>query len=86
MKATTTMLYRAFWQDDHTRLIFRDARQEEIPRRLPSGCRVAVDTRNTIGRLDGGDEYEFAFFEKEGRLIVVIPEPRLTPSQPAEPD
>ena len=47
-----------------------------VRQRLPSGARVAVDQRNTVGRVDGGDEYEFALFEVGGRRIVVIPDPR----------
>jgi hypothetical protein len=74
--------YRAFYQDDHSKTIFRDAPATSIRRLLPEGARVGVDTRNTIGRLDGGDEFEFALFEVGGRLIVVIPDPR--PGKPED--
>lgn len=68
--------YRAFYQDDHSKIIFREVTAMHVRQRLPSGARVAVDQRNTVGRVDGGDEYEFALFEVGGQRIVVIPDPR----------
>ena len=47
-----------------------------ILKRLPPGARVKPDEASTIGRLDGGDEYEFAQFTVNGRTIIVIPEPK----------
>jgi hypothetical protein len=74
--------YRAFFQDDHSKILFRAKPAKAVRRLLPKDARVSVDTRNTIGRLDGGDEYEFALFEVGGRLIVVIPDPR--PGKPED--
>jgi hypothetical protein len=71
--------YRGFWKDDHTKLVFRDISASEIPSRLPPGTRVHPDRGNTIGRLDGGDEYAFALFEAGGRVLVVIPTPGEAP-------
>ena len=63
--------YSAFWQDDHTKIIFRHKPQGQIRQLLPPGAIVCVDKRSTLGRLDGGDEYEFALFEIDGKKIVV---------------
>lgn len=65
------MGYNAFYQDDHTEILFRQAPAEKVRALLPPGTQVCVDTRSTLGRTDGGDEYEFALFERAGRVIVV---------------
>lgn len=67
-------LYRAFWERDHSTLIFKGVPASEVRDRLPKGARVAPDKRNTIGRLDGGDEYQFGMFEVDGKWIIVIPD------------
>jgi hypothetical protein len=68
---TTKRLYRAFYKDNHAFIIFRDVAAGDVRARLPKGSRVYPDVRNTIGRLDGGDEYEFAMFEHGRRVIIV---------------
>jgi hypothetical protein len=69
------MTYRAFWQDDHSKLIFKRKRKEQVRDLLPQGTTVFVHEDNTLGRVDGGDEYEFAMFICNGRRIMVIPDP-----------
>lgn len=71
--------YRGFWRDDHTKLVFGDVPAEKVRAKLPEGAKVHPEESNTIGRLDGGDEYEFAFFEVNGRVLVVIPTPGSAP-------
>ena len=68
------MTYRAFYQDDHSHILFRGQPVENVRQLLPSNAKVAVDTRSSIGREDG-DQYEFALFENCYRLIIVIPDP-----------
>ena len=68
--------YRAFYQDDHSKILFRGQPAEKVRKLLPKGARVFVDGQNTIGRLDDGDPYEFAMFEVGGRKIMVIPDPK----------
>lgn len=68
--------YRAFYQDDHSKILFRFKPASIVRRLLPKGTKVRVSESNTIGRLDGGDEYEFAQFEVGDRIIMVIPDPR----------
>jgi len=68
------MTYRAFYQDDHSRILFRSEPAERVRQLLPKNSRVAVDTRSSIGREDG-DEYEFALFKNGNKLIIVIPDP-----------
>jgi len=64
-------VYSAFYKDDHTDIIFRFVPRKDILKRLPPGTRVHVDANSTLGRLDGGDEFEHAYFELGGRIIVV---------------
>jgi len=64
-------VFSAFYKDDHTEIIFRFAPREDVRKRLPPGTRVHVDVDSTLGRLDGGDEFEHAYFELNGRVIVV---------------
>lgn len=73
---TTKRLYRAFYKDNHARIIFRGVAAVNIRKRLPRGSRVYPDIRNTLGRLDGGDEYEFAMFEHGRRVIIVTNLPK----------
>lgn len=63
--------YSAYWQEDHTKIIFRHLPASQIRARLPREARVCPDTRSTLGRLDGGDEYEWAVFELDGQKIIV---------------
>ena len=65
--------YRAFYQDDHSKILFRGQPAAKVRELLPT-CKVAVDTRSSVGR-EKGDQYEFALFESGGKLIVVIPDP-----------
>ncbi len=71
--------YRGFWQDDHTKLVLGDVPADQVRANRPAGARVHPAESNTIGREDGGDEYEFAFFEVNGRVLVVIPTPGSAP-------
>ena len=64
-------VYSAFYKDDHTKSIFRFVPRRDIRKRLPLGTQVLVDVNSTLGRLDGGDEFEHAYFELDGRIIVV---------------
>lgn len=63
--------YSAFYQEDHARIIFRHLPARLVRTKLPPQARVHPDSRSTIGRDDGGDELEFAFFEVDGEVIVV---------------
>jgi hypothetical protein len=65
--------YVAYWQDDR-RVIFRRKRREQVRDALPRGTTVCVDSRSTLGRVDGGDEYEHALFAVGEQGIVVRPE------------
>jgi len=76
------MRYRAFFTDDHSQLIFDNVSAENIRPNLPIGCRVCPDVSNTIGRVDGGDEYKFALFTWRDRRILVIPVPK--PGRPCD--
>jgi len=64
-------VYSAFYKDDHSEIIFRFVPRGDVRKRLPLGTRVHVDGHSTLGRLDGGDEFEHAYFELGGRIIVV---------------
>jgi hypothetical protein len=64
-------VYSAFYKDNHTDIIFRFVPRGDVRKRLPPGTRVHVDADSTLGRLDGGDEFEHAYFEVGGRIIVV---------------
>jgi hypothetical protein len=66
--------YRAFYQKDHSKIIFKGVPKDQVRSRLPEGTKVAVSPKSTIGRTDGGDEYEFAYFEVRGKLILVVPD------------
>ena len=70
-----TMTYRAFYQDDHSCILFRGKQAADVRGLLPRGARVCPDLYNTIGRTDGGDEFERAIFEVDGRKIMVIADP-----------
>jgi len=64
-------VYSAFYKDDHTEIIYRFVPCGDVRKRLPQGTRVHVDANSTLGRLDGGDDFEHAYFELNGRIIVV---------------
>lgn len=64
-------VYSAFYKDAHATIIFRFVPRRDVRRRLPPGTRVYVDVNSTLGRLDGGDDLEHAYFELNGRIIVV---------------
>jgi hypothetical protein len=68
------MTYAAYWEDTK-RSIFRNKSRRLVRRSLPRGSAVEVSWHSTIGRIDGGDEFEFAFFRAKGRRIIVIPDP-----------
>jgi hypothetical protein len=64
-------LYNAFYKNDHTNVIFCDVPREDIWKSLPPGTRIHVDANSTMGRVDGGDDFEHAYFDLCGRIIVV---------------
>lgn len=69
--------YTAFWKDDHSKILgrrLRLGRMQEVLRSLHA--RVIPDARSTIGRLDGGDELEWALFDVRGKTLVVIRDDR----------
>ena len=63
--------YSAYWEDDD-QTIFSGKRREQVRDSLPRGTVVVVDAESTLGRTDGGDEYEYALFSRRGRRIVVF--------------
>lgn len=64
-------VFSAFYKDNHREIIFRFVPRGDVRKRLPPGTRVHVDVNSTLGRLDGGDEFEHAYFELNGRIIVI---------------
>ncbi len=65
------MTYMAYWLDD-CHIIFRGKRREQVRDSLPKGTKVLVDPDSTLGRVDGGDEYENTLFTAGGRKIMVM--------------
>jgi hypothetical protein len=64
--------YSAFYQDDHSAIIFRRKLNDGTLENLPRDARPIEHPSSTYFRDDGGDRYEFAFFATEdGDLIVV---------------
>jgi hypothetical protein len=64
--------YSAFYQDDHAAIIYRRKPNDGTLENLPRGAKPLEHPSTTYFRTDGGDRYEFAFFETaDGDLIVV---------------
>lgn len=65
--------YTAFWQSDHSKIIYRHKPNDGTLDQLPCDAVAAEDLRNTLFRVDGGDPFEFALFRaNNGELIVVV--------------
>lgn len=67
--------YVGYWEDDRV-IIFEHKRREQVRDSLPRGTTVCVDPASTLGRVDDGDEYEYALFVAGGRKIIVQHDPR----------
>jgi len=64
--------YSAFYQDDHSAIVYRRRANDGTLEKLPQDAEPAEDPRSTYYRTDGGDRFEFALFRtKLGQLIVV---------------
>lgn len=64
--------YSAFYQDDHSAIIYRRKPNDGSLEKLPCGAKPIEHPSSTYFRSDGGDQYELAFFATEdGDLIVV---------------
>jgi hypothetical protein len=67
--------YCAVWSDT-SKVIFRHKRREQVRDSLPRGTTVVVHADSTLGRVDDGDEYEYALFTAGGQGILVTPDPQ----------
>lgn len=64
--------YSAFYQYDHTVIVYRNKPNDGTLDKLPQKAAPADDPRSTYFRVDGGDKFEWALFRTElGQLIVV---------------
>lgn len=64
--------YSAFYQDDHSAIVYRRRSNDGTLDKLPQDAEPAEDPRSTYYRTDGGDRFEFALFRTRlGQLIVV---------------
>lgn len=71
-KVLATETYSAFYQDDHSCIVYRRRANDGTLDKLPQDAEPAEDPRSTYYRTDGGDRFEFALFRTRlGQLIVV---------------
>lgn len=64
--------YSAFYQYDHTVIIYRYKEDDGTLDQLPQEAKPIEDPRSTYFRADGGDRFEFALFKTNlGQIIVV---------------
>ena len=67
-----TKTYSAFYQDDHSQIIYRHRKAGDGLEDFPEPAVPAFDRRSTYHRIDGGDRFAFALFATDrGKLIVV---------------
>jgi hypothetical protein len=64
--------YSAFYQKDHSRIIYRHKPDDGTLAHLPDDAAPADDPRSTYFRQDGGDPFEFALFKTSGDLLIVV--------------
>ena len=65
--------YSAFYQDDHSVIIYRRRLNDGTLDKLPRGAKPANDSRSTYHRTDGGDRFEFALdAQADGGALGVI--------------
>ncbi len=76
MTSVIRKTYRAFYKEDHSKILFKGVSAGRVRACLPPGAKVEPDENSTIGRVDGGDPFEFALFVADGRTIIVIPDPK----------
>jgi GNAT superfamily N-acetyltransferase len=71
-KVLSDCTYSAFYQDDHSAIVYRRRANDGTLEKLPQQAEPANDPRSTYFRTDGGDKFEFALFRTRlGQLIVV---------------
>ena len=64
--------YSAFFQYDHSRIIYRHKSNDGTLAQLPYDAQPADDPRSTYLRQDGGDPFEFALFKTDADLLIVV--------------
>ena len=70
--AEKPVTYNAFYQDDHSCVIYRRKTNDGTLDKLPQNAIPADDPRSTYFRTDGGDPFEWALFRTDlGQLIIV---------------
>jgi ribosomal protein S18 acetylase RimI-like enzyme len=71
-KVISDQTYSAFYQDDHSAIVYRRRANDGTLDKLPQQAEPANDPRSTYFRTDGGDKFEFALFlTRLGQIIVV---------------
>jgi ribosomal protein S18 acetylase RimI-like enzyme len=71
-KVLSDHTYSAFYQEDHSAIVYRRRADDGTLDKLPQNAEPANDARSTYFRTDGGDRFEFALFRTRlGQLIVV---------------
>lgn len=64
--------YSAFYQYDHSVIVYRHKPNDGTLDKLPQKARPAHDPRSTYFRTDGGDRFQWAVFTTElGQNIIV---------------
>lgn len=72
--------YTAFYQDDHSIIIYRSKGDDGTLDRLPDGAKPLSDRRSSYFRTDGGDRFEFAWFKTNQGLTIIVQADGVRPS------
>lgn len=72
--------YSAFYQHDHSKIIYRRRPDDGRLAELPGDPAPAEDPRSTYLRTDGGDPFEFALFRNAAGEIIVVQKDGHAPS------